>query len=189
MPRQPRAEYEAGIHHVYARGNRRQEIYADDADRRKYLATLGRVTTRMNWRCLAYCLMGNHFHLLVETVTPNLGTGMQRLQGPYAQYFNRRHGYSGHLYQDRFDAVGVENDAQQCATAAYIARNPVNAGLCSDPADWPWSSHAVSLGYHRPAWLDDERLYAYFGAAGGDGRRRYVEYVDAAKLLKGDSPL
>ena len=86
MPRQPRAEYEPGVYHVFARGNRKEPIYADDSDRRRYRSMLGRVTTRMDWMCMAYCLMGNHVHALIETRTPNLGTGMHRLQGGYAQY-------------------------------------------------------------------------------------------------------
>src|SRR4051794_19876792 len=142
MPRLARAEYEAGIHHVYARGNRRQPIYADDSDRLRYLSMLGRTTANMNWSCLSYCLMGNHMHLLVETRTPNLGAGMHRLHGAYAQYFNRRYGYSGHLFGDRFDAVPVVSDPQLWTVAAYIARNPVDAGLCPRSADWPWGSHA-----------------------------------------------
>ena len=86
--------------------------------------------------------MGNHIHLLVETRDPNLGDGMHRLQGSYAQYFNRRHGYVGHLFQDRYKAVPVTSDGQLVMAAAYIARNPVEAGLCASAIDWTWSSHA-----------------------------------------------
>src|SRR5215475_14313149 len=91
MPRSPRNEIEPGIHHVYARGNRRAAVFVDDADRRRYLSLLARVVERTRWRLLAYCLMGNHLHLLVETRVPNLGTGMQWLYGRYAQTFNQRH--------------------------------------------------------------------------------------------------
>ena len=90
---------------------------------------------RTGWRILSYCLMGNHMHLLIETQEPNLGTGMHRLHGGYAQYFNRRHGFSGHLFQDRYDSVTIENDAQLWTAAAYIARNPVTAGLCRTATD------------------------------------------------------
>src|SRR4051794_15735551 len=89
MPRRPRAEYESGVYHVYARGNRKQPIYIDDEDHSRYLARLGQITMEMQWRCLSYCQMGNHVHLLIETRVPNLGAGMHRLHGPYAQYFNR----------------------------------------------------------------------------------------------------
>jgi putative transposase len=193
MPRLPRAEYESGLYHVYARGNRKQPIYVDDRDRARYLNMLGRVTTKMRWRCLSYCLMGNHMHLIIETVEPNLGAGMHRLQGGYAQYFNRRHGFVGHLFQDRFEAVPVMGEMQFWRLAAYVARNPVEAGLCAEPGDWPWSSHAAVLTGRTPAWLDRARLLAYFGADGGDPLARYRERIEFAALTsplpKGDSPL
>ncbi len=128
--------------------------------------------------CLSYCLMGNHVHLLLETRTPNLGAGMHRLHGAYAQYFNRRHGFSGHLFQGRFDAPPIESDPQLWMTAAYIARNPVDAGLCREPADWPWSSHAAIVDGRAPDWLAAARLESYFGAQGGDGLQRYRELVE-----------
>ena len=99
MPRRPREELADAIHHVYARGNDRRAIYLDDGDRAAYLAMLGRVVVMKGWRCLAYCLMDNHVHLLIETPEPNLGSGMQRLHGLYAQSHNERHGRSGHLFQ------------------------------------------------------------------------------------------
>jgi putative transposase len=189
MPRKPRAEYESGIYHVYSRGNRRQPIYVDDTDRLRYLRTVGRVVRLMDWSCLAYCLMGNHMHLLVETRTPNLGRGMHRLHGPYAQYFNRRYGHVGHLFQDRFGADRIENDLHLWTVATYIARNPVEAQLCREPADWPWASHAAIVHGTPPLWLDTTRLFAFFGD-NGNGRRRYLGLVDALSLLrKGDSPL
>jgi hypothetical protein len=145
----------------------------------------------MEWSCLAYCLMGNHVHVLVETHAPNLGKGMQRLQGGYAQDFNRRHRYVGHLFQDRFEAVPVTSDPQLWMVAAYIARNPVKDGFCELATDWPWSSHTALLAGRPPLWLDDERLLSYFGAQGGDGLRRYTDLVDVLieRLSKGDSPL
>ena len=190
MSRKPRAEFESGLYHVYSRGNRRQPIYLDDVDRTRYLRTLGRVVTRVGWSCLSYCLMGNHLHLLVETHLPNLGTGMHRLHGPYAQYFNRRHGHVGHLFQDRYDAVRIENDAHLWTVAGYVVRNPVEAGLCRTPADWPWGGHATIVRGMPPLWLDTARLFARFGADGGSGVRRYLDLIDAlARPPKGDSPL
>src|SRR3954454_20748947 len=101
MPRKPRVELAGGVHHVYARGNAREDIYRDDVDRRMYLHTLGREVARWKWRCLAYCLMSNHVHLLLETPEPNLGRGMQRAHGTYARLFNRRHARVGHVFQGR----------------------------------------------------------------------------------------
>src|SRR5213082_2729696 len=120
MPRQLRQEVEGGIHHVYARGNDRRRIYLDDTDRRTYLFLLARVVLVKRWRCLAYCLMDNHLHLLVETPEANLGSGMQRLHSLYAQIHNERHGRCGHLFQDRFGSVRVLSDEQLWAVVAYV---------------------------------------------------------------------
>jgi putative transposase len=105
VPRKPRAELAGGVHHVFARGNGRQLIYLDDADRGSYLAMLARAVAHRQWRCLAYCLMDNHVHLLIETPLPNLGAGMQWLHGRFAQQFNERHGRSGHVFQGRYGSV------------------------------------------------------------------------------------
>jgi putative transposase len=178
VARKPREEFAGAVVHVYARGNRKQRIYVDDVDRETYLALLGQVVARQRWKCLAYCLMHNHLHLLVETPEPNLAIGMQRLHGLHAQAFNKRHRHVGHLFQGRYGAVVVRTDEQLLTVARYIALNPVEAGLCRLPADWPWCSHAAVVnGVAAPGWLDVERLLAYFGASGGDPRERYAEVV------------
>jgi putative transposase len=178
MPRRPREELAGAIHHVYARGNAKQAIYLDDADRERYLTILGRAVDRHRWRCLSYCLMNNHVHLLVETQAPNLGRGVQWAHGLYAQAFNQRHRRAGHLFQGRFGAVRVKSDAQLLMVARYIARNPVEGGLCGEPDEWPWSSHATTLDdNHAPAWLDTPRLLDFFGASGGEASRRYADLV------------
>jgi REP element-mobilizing transposase RayT len=173
--RQPRSEETGAIHHVFARGNRRQAIFADDRDRLAYLAMLGAVVRRQRWVCLAYCLMGNHVHLLIETPEANLGLGMMRLHGPYAQAFNRRHGTAGHLFQGRYGAERVESDAQLVMTLRYIALNPVEAGLCADAREWRWGSYAMVMEGLAPAWLDGARVVAYLATWGGDGRARFDE--------------
>jgi REP element-mobilizing transposase RayT len=167
MTRRLRQEFEAGVHHVYARGNNRQAIYRSDADRHIYLRLLERTIARHRWSCLAYCLMTNHLHLLIETREPNLSTGMQRMQGRYASDFNRRYRRSGTLYEGRYHSVPVLDDRQLVATLAYIAANPEAAGICA-AEDWPWSSHAAMLNGTAPAWLDVEAVHAYLEAAGGD---------------------
>jgi REP element-mobilizing transposase RayT len=187
MPRSPRPELAGAIHHVYSRGAVRQSIFADDLDRRRYLATLTRVIRHTSWRCLTYCLMSNHMHLLIETPEPNLGRGMQRLHGPYAQAFNRRHEKAGHAFEARFGSNRIENDAQLWVTIAYIVRNPVEAGLCTAPDEWPWSSHrAISAGVVEP-WVDAPRLLSFFATQGGDPHRRYLEFIAAEP--KGVRPL
>ena len=159
MPRKPREDFEGAMHHVFARGNQKQAIFLDVTDRFVYLRMLAAETRRRGWRCLAYCLMENHIHLLIETPNANLSSGMQRLNSRYAQYFNQRHHRVGHLFQGRFGAVRVSSDAQLWALVGYMARNPVEAGLCERAEDWPWSSYAATAGV-RPAqpWLDTPRL-------------------------------
>jgi REP element-mobilizing transposase RayT len=169
-----RGEVEAGIYHVYSRGNRREAIFEDDADHDLYLDLLRRAVKRTGWHAMAYCLMRNHFHLLIETREPNLAAGMQWLEGCYAQAFNRRHRYVGHVFQERYGAKRIRYDAQFWTVVRYIARNPVEAGLCNQPDGWRWSSFALA-----PAWLDTQRLQAYLRAAGR---------TSSLRELIGDSP-
>jgi putative transposase len=180
VPRKPRQEVAGGVYHVFARGNAQQDIYLDDADRWRYVSILSDVVARQRWRCLAYCLMPNHVHLLLETQHANLGAGMQRLHGRYGQRFNSRHERCGHVFQGRYGAVPIRSDAQLWTAARYIALNPVVAGLCERPDRWRWSSHAPALGGRSPGWLDVARLLWYFGAAGGESRGRYAHFVDSA---------
>ena len=175
VPRNPRAEVEAGLFHVFARGNDKRLIYRDDHDRRLYLRILRGTVRHFRWRFLAYCLMDNHVHLLLETREPNLGVGMRRLHGSYAQRFNARHGRSGHLFRERYGSVRIKTDEQLWTTAIYIAMNPVAAGLCRDPQDWHWSSHSMVLSDTAPDWIDVPHLLDCFAAARGDGRRMYAE--------------
>lgn len=165
--------------HVYARGNEKKDIFRSDADRIDYVRRLGDVTTRQRWRCLAYCLMGNHVHLLVETVEPNLAAGMRRLHGGYAQEFNRRYDRVGHLFQGRYGAVKVDDEEQLATTVAYIATNPVAAGLVERPERWPWSSHRATVGDEpSPPWLAVGALFGTLASAfGGEGQRHYRTLV------------
>lgn len=179
MPRPPRVQLEGGIYHVYARGAVKQTIFADNRDRRKYLETLWRVIGQTSWRCLGYCLMGTHMHLLIETPTPNLAKGMQRLQGAYAHAFNRRHAKAGHVFGARYGATLIKNDPHLWVTVSYIDRNPVEAGFCKTPAGWPWGSHAAIAAGVTPPCVDVPRLLSFFSAMGGDPRERYLQYVAA----------
>ena len=152
---------------MFARGNNRELIFRADADRRRYLKLLGEEVARRRWRCLGYCLMDNHVHLLLETPKPNLGAGIQRLHGVYAQAFNARHARVGHVFQGRFGAALVRRDAHLWIIAGYIADNPVAAGLADRPEAWPWSSHGAIATGHPPRWLDHERLEAYLDSMVG----------------------
>ena len=163
-----------GIFHVYARGNDRRPIFVDNTDRRRYLSLLGRSTRQQEWNTLAYCLMPNHVHLLIETPRPNLAVGMHRVQSPYARLFNRRHDRTGHVFQSRYGAVRMNDDPQLVTVVRYIVRNPVEAGLASDPSGWRWSSHRAAAGIEDPPpWLALNRLHALLaGWSGGDSAYR-----------------
>jgi REP element-mobilizing transposase RayT len=180
VPRKPRQEEAGAIHHVYARGNNRHRTYVDDVDRRRYLALLAAVARDKGWNCLAYCLMPNHMHLLIETPQPNLGEGMHALQGEYARTFNVRHGRLGHVFQGRYRHVRISDDDHLATALGYIALNPVAAGLCSHPEDWPWSSHLATSCGEAPPWLAAERLFSLL-SIGGDPKRQYAEII-AARL-------
>ena len=175
MPRKPRQEVAGGVFHVFSRGVDRRRIFLDDLDRELYLALLGGVSRRQGWWCLAYCLMDNHFHVLVETPEPNLGAGMRRLNGAYAQAFNERYARSGHLFENRFNDRGVASARSVVAVATYIAANPVEAGACRAPEDWPWSSHAAQIAGTAPPWLASDRLHDLLAAEGDEATGRYLE--------------
>jgi putative transposase len=178
MPRRPRREYPGALHHVIARGNRRGAIYADEADRAMFLAFLDRVVHRTHWRCHAYCLLTNHYHLLIETPVPNLALGMRMLNGRYAQAFNERHGLSGHLFQGRYNALPVERPAQLLALCRYIVLNPVRAGLCRDAGEWPWSSYRATAGLTAvPRWLTVDWLLDQLADDRPTASRRYADLV------------
>lgn len=162
---------------MFARGNDQRRIFRDDVDRECYLSLLAFVVRRMRWSCLAYCLMSNHVHLLVEVGEANLDAGMQRLHGLYGRAFNDRHGRKGHVFQGRYGSVLQTSDEQLWHAIAYVARNPVEGGLCRSPAEWRWSSHRHVLAGTAPPWLDVARLIGCLGGAGGNPQSRYAELV------------
>ena len=151
------------IHHVYARGVRRLPVFRDDLDRLKYLEMLARVVERQRWRLLAYCLLGNHMHLLIETPEPNLGDGMRRLHGGYGRWFNDRHAFTGHVFEKRYGSDLVRDDDHLFALVRYIANNPVKAGLCADASEWPWGSYASTVDGTAPPWIAKQRLLELVG--------------------------
>lgn len=177
MTRRPREAVDGGIYHVYARGNAKQAIYLDDVDRTTYLRLLGLAIQKREWRCLAYCLMDNHVHLLLETPRADLAGGMQWLHGVYAQTFNERHGRVGHLFQGRFGSVRVTTDPQLWALLRYVGLNPVEAGLCDRASTWRWGSYGA-LHDDAPPWLDREHVLGLLAASGSDPMRRYVDLVE-----------
>jgi putative transposase len=178
-----RIQFPGALYHVTARGNGRQAIYRDEDDCNGFLGILARAVSRFAWLCHAFSLMGNHYHLLVETPRPNLAQGMRDLNGTYAQDFNNRHGQVGHLFQGRYGAILVQKESHLLELSRYIVRNPVRAGLCAHPADWPWTSYLATAGLHpRPAFLTTDWLLGQLGderTTAQNGYRAFVDDVDA----------
>ena len=140
MPRRPRRDLpEVGLYHVTSRGTNHCAIYLDDVDRKSFLTLLGSVVVRHEWICHAFCLMTNHYHLIVEAEQPDLSRGMHRLNGRYARLFNHRHGRDGHLFRGRYSVFVIDSQRRLEASCLYVLDNPVRAGLCNTASDWPWS--------------------------------------------------
>lgn len=178
MPRSPRSDVAPGIFHLIARGNRGERTFLERGDFERFLAILADVVTRERWLLYAYCLMPNHFHLLVETRSPTLSRGMHRLNGTYAQWFNRRHDFDGHLFGDRFYSKPVATPLHLVGSARYIVLNPKRAGLTTGPGRWEWSSYRATLGtVAAPDFLAASELLAQFGRTTDEARRAFRRFV------------
>jgi REP-associated tyrosine transposase len=183
MPRKPRQRSVDHLYHLTSRGVVRRPIFSSHDDLGVFLATIGGVVSARGWRCHAYCLMPNHYHLLVDTPRADLPEGMRDLNSSYATRFNAAHAATGHVFQGRYDARIVRSHAHALEVIRYIPLNPVRAALCQDPADWPWSSYRASAGLAAPAkWLTTATTLAWFGD-GEIGRRRYREFVGAGRAI------
>lgn len=178
MSRPLRIEFAGALYHVMARGNARAEIYKDDEDRTGFLSILGRCSERFDWTVWAYCLMGNHYHLLLETGRPSLSRGMRELNGQYTQAFNRRHRRAGHVLQGRYKAVLVEKEAYLLELSRYIVLNPVRARLVKSVDRWPWSSYGAVMGLDdAPDWLAAASTLQLFHRRTGPARQEYARFV------------
>jgi len=184
MARPLRVEFPGALYHVTSRGNAGQEVFLDDGDRLNFLDILAEVVERYRFICYAYCLMGNHYHLLLETPEANLSRGMRQLNGVYTQRFNRRHKRSGHLFQGRYKAILVEKDAYLLEVARYIVLNPVRAGLVRSPGRWRWSSYRATAGLEEPPqFLKVEWLLSQFDLRPERARRAYRRFVAQGKRI------
>ncbi|MFN2360588.1 MAG: transposase, partial [Marinobacter sp.] len=164
-----------------SRGNRQEAIYETPDDRESYLEILQSVCEKYNWLCHAYCLMGNHYHLLIETPEANLSNGMRQLNGVYTQCFNKAHGRVGHVLQGRYKAILVEKETYLLELVRYIVLNPVRAGMVSSPSEWPWSSYRATAGEAPPLdYLTTDWLLSVFGATRSQAQKAYVDFVNNA---------
>ncbi|MEO7217075.1 MAG: transposase, partial [Gemmatimonadaceae bacterium] len=160
MTRPLRLDIPGALYHTTARGNAREAIYRDDHDHETFLALLGATCKQYGWTVLAYCLMTNHYHLLLtlhETPAGLLVRGMQHLNSCFAHVFNRRHQRVGHVYQGRYHAILVQRERHLIELTRYVVLNPVRAGIVADVVEWPWSSYLATAGLASvPAWLCTE---------------------------------
>ena len=153
MARKHRIVFCGAIYHVMARGNRKQPIFVDDVDRRRFLVILVIALAKFSAECFAYCLMGNHYHLVIHTPHANIADVMHHIDGLYAQYVNWRHHLTGHLLEGPYTAIVIDNTAYLRNAIGYVLRNPVTAGLVSDAGHWSWSSYNATMGKARAKFL------------------------------------
>jgi putative transposase len=178
MARPLRIEYPGALYHITSRGDRQENIYLDDEDRETFLSVLGEVCSRFNWAVYAYCLMDNHYHLLIETPQANMARGMRQLNGVYTQRFNRRHKQVGHLFQGRYKAILVQKETYLLELSRYIVLNPVRAGVVKRVRQWRWSSYRSVIGESKASdWLETDWLLGQFGKKRGNAIEVYRRFV------------
>ncbi|VAW70301.1 hypothetical protein MNBD_GAMMA10-2341 [hydrothermal vent metagenome] len=178
MARPLRIEYAGALYHVTSRGDRREDIFHGDEDRLIWLDVFSQVCSRFNWRCHAWCLMDNHYHILIETAESNLSQGMRQLNGVYTQKTNRKYKRAGHVFQGRYKAILVQKDEYLLELSRYVVLNPVRAGMVKEVQEWPWSSYGAMTGESPvPDWLETDWLLACFGKQRKRTIARYIDFV------------
>lgn len=184
IARKPRMWYPGAIYHVMERGIRRQEIYREDMDYQAFMAIMKSALERNGCVLHAYCMMTNHFHILLETSETEPGKFMKQLASCYAIYFNRKYTYTGHLFEGRYKACLVNDDAYFLQTSRYIHLNPVKAKMVEHPEDYPWSSYRTMLGMGDDKITEINRTRAYFGKNAGIRYRRAFRCLSQLKKYK-----
>ncbi len=178
MARPLRIEYAGAVYHVTSRGNERKPVFKTDEDRFKFLNTVQHVNKRYNWICHAYCLMDNHYHLLIETPDGNLALGMRQLNGVYTQLFNKHHGRTGHLFQGRYKSILIQKDSHLLEVCRYVVLNPVRAKMVEAPEAYPWSSYRATAGRDsgHPC-LNTSWVLGQFSRKQGIAEKEYRHFV------------
>jgi REP element-mobilizing transposase RayT len=178
MSRPLRIEYAEAVYHVTARGNARRPVFKDNRDREMLLNILREVNDRYHWLCHAYCLMNNHYHLVIETPDGNLSKGMRQLNGVYTMRFNRRHGSIGHVFQGRYKAIVVQKESHLLEACRYVVLNPVRAKVVEVPERWRWSSYGATAGIERAhPCLTVEWVLGQYGSKKRIAEKRYRAFV------------
>jgi REP element-mobilizing transposase RayT len=178
MARPLRIEYAEAVYHVTSRGNARRSIFKDDKDREMLLNLLEEVNDRYHWLCHAYCLMSNHYHLVIETPDGNLSKGMRQINGVYTMRFNRRHGSVGHIFQGRYKAILIQKESHLLEVCRYVVLNPVRAKVVKTPERWRWSSYRGMAGLEKPhPCLTTDWVLGQFGSKKRTAEERYRAFV------------
>jgi len=190
MARALRITYPGAFYHVTSRGNERKAIFKSKRDREKFLEYLESATERYHAVIHAYCMMDNHYHILLETPSGNLSQIMRHINGAYTTYFNIKRARSGHLFQGRYKAILVEMDEYAKELSRYIHLNPVRAKIVETPEAYDWSSYNVYIGKQKPAkWLYRDFILGYFGQNVSTAQKAYKKFVTAVAHKEYDSPL
>jgi putative transposase len=168
----------AGVFHIVTHSIRDEDLFRREIDRVHFLRELGRAVARAEWRCVSFCLMRTHYHLILDVPEMTLPPGMHSLNFRYASWFNSEYGYRGHVMAARYWSRRIEGAADLLGTYKYVARNPVKARLCGRPELWPWSSHAATLGFRPVDFVDATDVLACFDGAPELRRAELREYVD-----------
>jgi putative transposase len=188
MARPIRIEFAGATYHITTRGMEDAPVFLDDVDRAQFLAVLGEVVARFGWICHAYCLLHNHYHLLIETPEGNLARGMRQLNGVYTQRFNRRHNSGGNLFQGRYKAVVLERERYLLDMCRDVVVNPLRVKTVKNLLRYPWSSYRATAGMVvAPPWLHTSWVLSQFGRSSKVAQRKYAEFVAAGEKLP--SPL
>ncbi|HBK35170.1 hypothetical protein A2239_04080 [Candidatus Uhrbacteria bacterium RIFOXYA2_FULL_40_9] len=178
MARALRIKYPGAVYHITSRGNKKEPIFYNPKDRLAFFSTIKSVIKLHNWICHAYCLMDNHYHLLIETPDGNLSDGMRDLNSNYTQVFNKTHSTVGYLLQGRFHSFIIEKETYLLEVARYLVLNPVRAQIVQHPKDWEWSSYNATCGLsHGESFLTTDGILAMFSIDKAKAQQQYKQFI------------
>ena len=173
-----RIEYPGAIYHLTSRGNARSNIYVTDADRIEFLNLLAQTCQRFNWHSYAWCLMSNHYHLLIETSEANLSRGMRHINGVYTQTFNRTHQHVGYLFHGRYKAILVEKDSYLLEVIRFVLLSPVRAGMTKTAGQYPWSSYRAMISKTTTLdWLERDWILGHYGERLTTAQKQFIKFI------------
>jgi len=178
MARPLRIEYPGAVYHITNRGNDKKAVFKDDLDRETFLKILAHVNKRYHWLCHGYCLMDNHYHLIIETPDGNLSLGMRQLNGVFTQARNKRYNKTGHLFQGRYKAILIQKETHLLEVCRYVVLNPVRARMVEQPAGWAWSSYRATAGKEQPhPCLTKDWILGQFSRPRATAEKKYRQFV------------